>query len=210
MSRAVSLDPGNAEVQSAYSNLAQGLGMLDEAIAAAAKAVQLDPLSARQNSVLSAAYYTARKYPTSLEVARRAERLDPDYPGVRAGIGYGLLETGDVDGARAEFAREPIEWQQRTGVAIADVRLGRTEQARAELKAFIGSMGKSAAYQYAQINAQLGDVEESLRWLGVAREVRDPGLIGLVADPLLDPLRTDPRFRKLLQGLGLPEKPPVT
>jgi hypothetical protein len=71
-------------------------------------------------------------------------------------------------------------------------------------------MGKSAAYQYAQINAQLGDVEESLRWLGVAREVRDPGLIGLVADPLLDPLRTDPRFRTLLQELGLPEKPPVT
>jgi hypothetical protein len=42
-----------------------------------------------------------------------------------------------------------------------------------------------------------------MRWLETAREIHDPGLTGFAfADPMLEPLRKDPRFLRLLAELG--------
>jgi TolB-like protein/Tfp pilus assembly protein PilF len=203
--RARALDPGNADVQGAYASFAIGVGLNDEAIEAASKAVQLDPIAPRPHSALSTAYYGARRYDEALAAARRGERLDPEYPGVQAGIGYILLETRDFEGARAAFEKEPIEWQRLTGVALADAKLGRIEAARSGLKTAIERLGEAAAYQFAEINAQLGSSDEAFRWLEVARRIKDPGLSFLATDPLMDPLRKDPRYQTLTRELGLTE-----
>jgi hypothetical protein len=56
-------------------------------------------------------------------------------------------------------------------------------------------------------NAQLGDPDEAFKWLARAREIRDPGLTGNVyVDPILDPLRTDPRYDALVRDLGFAAK----
>jgi len=201
--RALALDPGSAEVQGLYANFTLGIGLTDKAIEAGSKAVQLDPIAPRPHISLANAYYGARRYDEALAVARRAERLDPNYPGVHGGIGYVLLETGDLEEARDEFEKEAIEWQRLTGVALADAKLGRTERARAELATAIERLGEAAAYQYAEINAQLGDHDEAFRWLEVARRIKDPGLSTLISDPLMDPLRDDPRYKTLIGALGL-------
>jgi tetratricopeptide (TPR) repeat protein len=136
-------------------------------------------------------------------VGRRAARLDPDFPGVHAGIGYALLETGELEEARAEFELETIDWQRLTGLAIADAKLRRLDEARSGLETVSERFGDSASYQYAQINAQLGDIDEAFHWLEVAQRVRDPGLAQLLLDPLVDPLRSDPRFDRLVEELNL-------
>ena len=200
--RALALDPGSAEVQSVYANLAVAIGQTEKAIAAGSKAVQLDPIAPRPHVALATAYYGARRYDEAIAVLRRAERLDPNYPAVHGSIGYALLETGDLEGARAEFEKEPIEWQRLTGLAIVAAKLGQDEQARAGLATALGRLGEAAAYQYAEINAQLGDHDEAFRWLGVARRIKDPGLSIVVVDPLMDPLREDPRYKKLMHELG--------
>ena len=75
-----------------------------------------------------------------------------------------------------EFEKEPIEWQRLTGLALAAAKLGHAERARAGLATALGRLGEAAAYQYAEINAQLGDRDEAFRWLGVAQRIKDPGL----------------------------------
>ena len=124
---------------------------------------------------------------------------------MQAGIGYILLETRDFKGARAAFEKEPIEWQRLTGVALAEAKLGRIEAARSGLKTAIERLGEAAAYQFAEINAQLGSSDEAFRWLEVARRIKDPGLSFLATDPLMDPLRKDPRYQTLTLELGLAE-----
>ena len=42
-----------------------------------------------------------------------------------------------------------------------------------------------------------------MHWLEVGRRVRDPGVNQSGIDPLLDPLRKDPRFIAFLRDLGL-------
>ena len=64
--------------------------------------------------------------------------------------------------------------------------------------------GDAAAYQYATIYAQWGNAPQSLNWLDTAVRVRDPGLVYLKADPLLDPLRNEPRFHAIERSLNFP------
>ena len=49
----------------------------------------------------------------------------------------------------------------------------------------------------------LGDKEQAFAWLEKAEQERSLGLFFLKTDPLMDPLRSDPRFRTLLKRIGL-------
>jgi hypothetical protein len=44
-----------------------------------------------------------------------------------------------------------------------------------------------------------------LDWLERAMRLRDPGLVYTKVDPLLDPLRKEPRFRAVMQELQFPK-----
>ena len=66
------------------------------------------------------------------------------------------------------------------------------------------ALGDSAAYQYAAIYAQWGQSAKALEWLETALKLRDPGLISLKTDPLMDPLREEPRFQKVMRELKFP------
>jgi hypothetical protein len=50
-----------------------------------------------------------------------------------------------------------------------------------------------------------GDYGRAIDWLEEAYEVRDPNLPYDIADPVSDPLRSDPRFRALARRMGLPQ-----
>jgi hypothetical protein len=65
-------------------------------------------------------------------------------------------------------------------------------------------MGDAAAYQYATIYGQWGNRAKALEWLETAWRLRDPGLINLKTDPLLDPLRQEPRFQAIERELKFP------
>jgi hypothetical protein len=64
--------------------------------------------------------------------------------------------------------------------------------------------GDAAAYQFATIYAQWGNTSESLEWLERALRLRDPGLVHIKADPLLDPVRKEARFQAVERALKFP------
>ena len=118
-------------------------------------------------------------------------------------LGLNLLQTGDREGALAEFNRESITWQRMVGRAITFARTGKPDLARAEMAAMHKAFADAASYQYAQINAALGERDQAFGSLAAARRVHDPGLMGQVyVDPLLDSLRPDPRYDALMRDLG--------
>ena len=45
---------------------------------------------------------------------------------------------------------------------------------------------------------------KALEWLDTAMRRRDPGLLNLKTDPLMDPLRKEPRFQAVLRELKFP------
>jgi hypothetical protein len=66
------------------------------------------------------------------------------------------------------------------------------------------AMGDAGAYQYAATYAQWGQQARALEWLETALGLRDPGLENLKTDPLMDPLRKEPRFQAIERELKFP------
>jgi len=60
----------------------------------------------------------------------------------------------------------------------------------------------------AHVFVALGDHERALTWLERAVEERAPHVVEMAVEPPLDPLRSDPRFVRLLGRVGLPIIPP--
>jgi len=59
-----------------------------------------------------------------------------------------------------------------------------------------------SAYSFALVYLGLGDKEEALRWLEQSYQDRAGSDIGFIrVDPLLDPLRGDPRFEALAEKI---------
>ena len=56
----------------------------------------------------------------------------------------------------------------------------------------------------AVIHRGLGEKHQALIWLERAYEQRPVPLAPIKANPGLDPLRSEPRFRELLRRVGLP------
>ena len=64
--------------------------------------------------------------------------------------------------------------------------------------------GSAVSFQYASIQAQLGQIDQAFAELDNAVAAKDSGLIYLKTDPLIDPVRGDPRYAVLLKKLNFP------
>jgi len=200
--RALALGSGSARVLSNAGGNAAYMGHFDVAIAATRRAVVLDPLNRSSHTGFGLALYLARRYQEAAAAYAEAISLNPDFAPAYAERGLALYGQGDLQGARASCEAKRDFWYDQQCLAVVYEKLGRHAEAEAELKKIQAAAGDAAAYQYASILAQWGDHEKALEWLDAAFRMRDPGLMALKTDPLLDSLHPEPRFQAMLQALG--------
>jgi tetratricopeptide (TPR) repeat protein len=116
-----------------------------------------------------------------------------------------LLLQGKVDEARAASAGlEADDYRRLVGEAILAARTGDRQLALDKLRAMQGRYGDAALFQYAEIYAQLGMVDQALAELEKAYQARDPGLSYIRVNPFLDPIRNQPRFKAVEARLNFP------
>jgi hypothetical protein len=113
------------------------------------------------------------------------------------------LMQSDPATARA-VCTDKVSWQIDVCLAIANHRLGRLDEASADLARLQQSLGDTGGYNYAQVLAQWNQADAALHWLEIAFRLHDTGLILLKADPLLSPLRQLSKFRALEDRIGFP------
>ena len=88
------------------------------------------------------------------------------------------------------------------GIAMA--RMGQRQSALAELKRLEKSnQSVDSSYYIAALCAQLGYKDKAFAYLERSREDRKPDMLFVGVDPLMDPLRSDARFKSLLSKLNL-------
>jgi TolB-like protein/DNA-binding winged helix-turn-helix (wHTH) protein/Flp pilus assembly protein TadD len=203
--RAVTLAPGNARVLRDYGDFAVEMGRTDAGIAAVRRAAALDPLNVESYSWVSSALRSARRYDEALAAYQDGLSLQPKNPKWADGplIYYAL---GDFEKMRAvcEGVGEAVKDFQDC-LALAYNKLGRQADAETALARFKALEGNAGAYDYATIYAQWGNTREALTWLETALQLRDPQLINLKTEPLLDPLRKEPRFQAIERELKFPK-----
>ena len=200
---ALELSPGNADVQIEYSRIQCYQRHYEEGIAAARTALDLDPVSLTANHFLGHILYFSRRYDEAIPALRHTLEMEPGYPKPHYFIAMALYWQGEVEAAWEEVQQEPLDWMRWTASATILQRLGRLEEAEANLAKLSEEEDQEfATIQRAGIYAQRGDLEMAFKNLDLAVEYGDPGLSQVLVDPFLDPLRDDPRYNDLVHRLG--------
>jgi TolB-like protein/Flp pilus assembly protein TadD len=200
----LALAPGNARVLQLYGRFALFMDRIEAGVAALRRAVVLDPLNRDSHRSLGRMLYFGRQNSEAIAAFRDALALDPEDPTAYAFLGVTYYALSDLERARASCESKPDDWRNEWCLAITYNRLGRHADAEAELAKIKAALGDAAAYQYATIYAQWGNVPKALDWLDTALRLRDPGLELLKIDPVMDPLRKEPRFQSVMRELKFP------
>jgi tetratricopeptide (TPR) repeat protein len=164
----------------------------------------LDPLGRQTHSLLAGALYTARRYEEAVAAFAEVISLQPDFKDTYGDRGLAYYGLGNLQSARASCETKPDYWVSRQCLAVIDDKLGWHADAEAVLSKMKTEDGDSSAYQYATIYAQWGNRTQALEWLETALRLRDPGLVFLKTDPLMDPIRQEPRFEAIERELKFP------
>jgi tetratricopeptide (TPR) repeat protein len=200
--RAYRLGYGNADIALLYALYCSRAGRPGEAKAAVDRAVLLDPLNARAFRAQGSVAYAARRFAEALPPLRHALQLNSKINFAHSLIGNCLLGLGRTADALKEFEAEPEAQFRLTGIAIAQNRLGNQPAAEKAFADLQSQVGDSAVYQQAEVLAQWGRTNESMQKLARALEVGDSGLTYAATDVMLDPLRRDQRFARLVNALN--------
>jgi TolB-like protein len=202
--RALALAPGDTRILSTNANFLSRMGHADEAIASAERAVTLDPVNALSYNDLAWVFYFSHRHRDAIAAFDRALSLNPHTHWGHGMRGLAYLGLGEFEVARQSCATPPLSWVAQMCAAIVEDKLGRKAEAQAQVTQMKADSGDALAYQFASIYAQWGDMPTALDWLEVAFRLKDPGLAWLKVDPLLDPLRKEPRFQQIERKLNFP------
>lgn len=209
--RAIQLNPNSAEAHDWYSfYLGVVRGQQPEAVAEAKQALQLDPLSLNANCALTDALTDAGLYDEAIKQARSTIELNQNF-------WWPHLQLGGLYERQGQFSEAIAEDQLARRLDNNPVILGKLGRSYAragnradaqqmidELKKLSGQRFVSSAF-IAEIYAALGDRDKTFEWLEEGYNERAVGMLFLRIDPVWDTFRTDPRFKDLLQRVGLPE-----
>ena len=210
--RAIQSNPNYATAHHWYGNsLLTTLGRFDEAIKEGERAVELDPLSLIINADLGSTFMIARRYDEAIAQLRRTLALDGNFSYAHWNLGIALYLKGDVNAAIAEYEKAAALDDDPYVMALLGRAYAETDKKEKAL-AILQKLKETGQHQYVRsvayaiIYIGLGEKATAIDSLEKAREGGErPDTIWLKIDPLLDPLRNEPRFRQLV-ARTFPEK----
>ncbi|MGB8536767.1 MAG: winged helix-turn-helix domain-containing protein [Acidobacteriaceae bacterium] len=206
--RAIELNPGYATGHHWYAWHLALLGQYDEAIAEMKKAESVDPLSLIINADLAELLVLAHSYDEAIGQSRKTIEMDPNFAMAHDQLAEAYLQKHMYDQAIAEL-QKAVQLSGGSPMCIANLARAYTLSGRrnealtllSDLKTS-STPGFSHASEIAAIYVSLGNMDAAMNWLEKGYAERfNPGVL---IRPTFDPLRSDPRFQRLMQRVGLP------
>ena len=169
------------------------------------RAIALDPLNPDAYFLRGFCLYGLRRFEDAIQAFGKALALAPQRTRPRYWIAFCQTLLNRLGEAQAALTGVPAEdLFRQTAEALIAARSGDGAGAYAQIAKIRSTGSDQLAFQYAEIYAQIGDLDHAIASLDKAVEVGDPGLQLLKRDPFLDPIRRDPRYASLLKRLKFP------
>jgi tetratricopeptide (TPR) repeat protein len=209
LKRAIDLNPNSAEARSIYSRQFSAMGRAEEAIAEVNRAQELDPLSLFISTQRGFILMCARRYDEAIEQLHRVIGLDPNHYTAHWFLGIAYANDKRFDEAIAAFEKAVVLSSRAPGALGAMGMCYGLAGRKAEAKKVLDELLELNRRRYVtpmalvQVYIGLGDKDRAFAWLEKAYQERSYSMAYLKVDPLVDPLRTDPRFDDLLRRIGL-------
>jgi tetratricopeptide (TPR) repeat protein len=184
----------------------------EEAVVQARRAQQLDPVSPFVNTWAGAAYFLAGRVGEGMASCQKALELDPSYSDASLILARTYVTQGKYPQAIAELQKS-LTFNERQPIVLgalahAYARAGQRDEAlklvsalnriEAEERGYVPPFGIIWAY------AGLGEKDQAFAYLEKSYQERRDRMVWLNVDPLLEPLRSDSRFKDLVRRIRLP------
>lgn len=208
--QALELNPNYAPVRHWYAYHLAALGRFPEAMEEINRARELDPLSLIINTDVGHILYLSRQYDQAINVYRRVLDMEPNFSTAHLRLGEAYEQKGMHEEAIAEYLKALSLSKDSTTEAWLGRAYAVTGQ-KEKAQRILGELKKVHKrdphwfFQIAIIYEGLGEKEQAFEWLEKGSEPEAGALTLLKVDPILDSLRSDPRFGRLLNRIGLAE-----
>jgi TolB-like protein len=211
---AIELNPDHADTHLWYSWLLLALGRRDAAFDEIEQTMSIvqetDPHRlVAVHTTCAAAYYFGREYQRAVDECEKAKQLDPEYFMLHfiAGRAYMRLNQhakaiAHLKQARTETGEMPL---MDAALGLAYAVSGKKAETMKLAEAFKAAAKKRyiPPTYFGMLFAGLGDKDKAMMWLEKAYDDRADGLTWLNVEPMLDEVRSDPRFQNLIRRIGL-------
>jgi len=182
-------------------------GNIDAGLAETKKALRLDPLSSAFNYVLGRNFFEARKYDSAIVQLQRSITLNPHFFQSYTYLGYCYLQKKLYSQALEACSKLPPGLFDQGG--HGDLTKCYTYAAsgnKVKLMELLRTIPRETQSKYpflmAQINVALGNKEEALNYLEMGYQTHSLAMMFLKLEPVLDPIRAEPRFKALLKKMN--------
>ncbi len=206
--RAIQLKPSYAYGIHWYAHFLESKNQFDEALKEMRRAVEIDPLSRIFLEDSGMILWKMRRYREALEIVKRVELMDPDFPLVD--IMYGGIYQAQRDWPNAIAAyRKCI--RRMPGVPFPIGALAQTEALSGDLEAArrdLATLKEMAAKQYvpdqlfALVHNAMGDQPHARASLKKAVDAHSGFLVWMRNAPVFDGLAADPECNAMLARVG--------
>ena len=198
--RAIELNPASANAHDGHSFYFKATGQNEKAIRACLRAQRVEPLSLFANVSLGWAYYFARQYDRAVEQHLKALEMDPQFTFAYWNLGMARAQQHRMDEAVQAFQQAHsisgggLTFKAHLGYACA------LAGQRDEAERIITELNELRVQRYvssyypAIVYLGLGQTNEALSCLESACTERSGFMAFLKVEPMLDPLRSEPRF----------------
>jgi TolB-like protein/DNA-binding winged helix-turn-helix (wHTH) protein/Tfp pilus assembly protein PilF len=211
--RALELNPNYALAHQWFAEYWMTNRNFDEALAEITNAQRLDPLSLMINTEVGWVYYFTHRQDRAIEQYRHVLVLDPNFTYAKFCLGLAYEQKGAYGDALPLLEGALTEWEGDPGAMAALSHAYASSGDREHAKQLLDRLIHPPDQRYveplfvADAYAGLNDKDHAFEWLNKysTRPTMYVASLKIKADPRLDNLRSDTRYRELLQKMGLPQ-----
>jgi eukaryotic-like serine/threonine-protein kinase len=210
--RALELNPSQPiGAHFSYAEYLTDRGRFPEAMAEVRRAQELDPLEPYAGTLTGIVFYHARQYDQAADQLAKTVEMDTNFSLAHRALAWVCTKMGRSKEAISELQKAitlsggnaRVVGELGYAYAVSQDRT-RAQRVLSELK----NLSKEKyvpPHSIAIIYVGLGERDQAFRWLEKSYEERSGRMVELGVDPMMDSLRSDPRFQDLLRRVGLPQ-----
>ena len=209
--QALAIDSTEARTHQFHAMYFGATGRLDSALAELRTAQRLDPLSQLINARVGTILFQARRYAEAELAFRQALALDSTNVNARSDLALSLAYLHRFPEAFATFRMiDSMDFGRMAGYGVAAPKAyafglaGRRTEAL-EIQRRLERLTRTryvSPLAFAYIAIGLGDTAQALDWLERAHRER-AFLLPFLLHPVYDPLRSQPRFQRIVRDIGV-------
>jgi TolB-like protein/Tfp pilus assembly protein PilF len=211
---AITLNPSYSRAHEWYGVFLAYMGRFDQAFSELTQAQSLDPFSPIIQSDIAVTYYLNHQNQEAVTRLHKILEANPDFIPALTNLGCILAASGKYPEARVELERVAAlsgnKSYLETLAPLVSEASGNHRQSQKQIEDILQNWksNEDADARVAFIYSQMGDKENTLRYLEMAYRNHSWSLVLIKEDPTFGFLRSDPRFQSLEKQIGLiPDAP---